>query len=160
MVATPERLAPPIEPKAEPRQRTMPVTRPGRPARVTVTDADALVAQAVAAGTADPRRAAERLLADADLDRERLERAASVLIQRLSLRSDDFEATLALRIVERALAAAPYADGPWRWQQRLSPRRIRATRRRAARRRVRDGRQLARRPRPGLTRAHMHQEGV
>jgi hypothetical protein len=98
------------------------------------------VAQAIAAGTTDPRQAAERLLAAADRDRERLELAASTLTQRLTRRSDDFEATLALRIVERALAAAPYPDGPWRWHQRLSPRRIRATRRRAARRRFRDGR--------------------
>lgn len=158
MVATPERLTPPIEPKAEPRQRTVPVTRPGRP--VPVTDADALVAQAVAAGTSDPRRAAERLLAAADCDRERLEPAASVLIERLKLRSNDFEATLALRIVERAIAAAPYPDGPWRWHHQLSPRRIRATRRRADRRRFRDGRRRAIRPRPGLTRAHVHQEGV
>ena len=121
---------------------------------------DVLVAQAIAAGTADPRRAAERLLTAADRDRERLERAASVLIQRLTLRSNDLKATLALQIVERALAAAPYPDGPWRWHQRLSPRRIRATRRRAARRRVRGGRQPTKRPRPGLTRAHIDQEGV
>jgi hypothetical protein len=68
------------------------------------SDAAALVAQAIAAGTGDPRRAAERLLAAADRDQARLERAASLLIQRLKLRSNDFEATLSLRIVERALA--------------------------------------------------------
>lgn len=133
MVVTPERLAPPIEPKADPRQGTATGARLGRPTRVTPSDADTLVAQAIAAGTTDPRRVAERLLAAAGRDRDRLERAASTLIQRLTIRSDDFEATLALRIVERALAAAPYPDGPWRWHQRLSPRRIRATRRRAAR---------------------------
>ena len=160
MVMSPERLAPPIEPKAAPRHGTVPGTRPGRPARATPSDTDALVAQAIAAGTADPRRAAERLLAAAGRDRERLERAASVLIQRLTLRSNDFEATLALRIVERALAAAPYPDGPWRWQQQLSPRRIRATRRRAARRRFRDGRHPMNRHRPGLSRAQTDQEGV
>lgn len=129
MVVTPERLAPPIEPKAAPGHGGAPEAHPGRAARVTPSDAEAFVAQAIAAGTADPRRAAERVLTAADGDRERLERAASMLIQRLQRRSDDFEATLALRIVERALAAAPYPDGPWRWQQRLSPRRIRATRR-------------------------------
>jgi hypothetical protein len=69
-------------------------------------------------------------------DPECLRRARSVLIRRLRLRSDDFEATLALRIVERALAAAPHPDGPWRWQQQLNPRRTRAVRRRAARRRA------------------------
>lgn len=161
MVLTPERLAPPTEPNVEPRHATVPGTRPGRPARVVgPSDADALVVQAIAAGTTDPRRAAERLLTAAGRDRDRLERAASVLIQRLKLRSDDFEATLALRIVERALAAAPYPDGPWRWQQRLSPRRIRATRRRAARRRFTDGRLPTRRTRPRWTRAHVNQEGV
>jgi hypothetical protein len=160
MVVTPERLTPPIEPRAEPRQGTGPGARPRRSARVTPSDADCLVAQATAAGTADPRRAAERLLATAHRDRERLGRAASVLIRRLQVRSDDFEATLALRIVERALAAAPYPDGPWRWQQRLSPRRIRATRRRPGRRRFREGRQPMKQPRPGLTRAPIDQEGV
>ena len=124
MVVTPERLAPPVEPKAKSGLESVPGPRPGRP--VGVTAPDALVAQAIAAGTADPRRAAERLLWAAKGDRERLERAASALIQRLQLRSDDVEATLALRIVERAVAAVPYPDGPWRWHQRLSPRRIRA----------------------------------
>lgn len=151
MVVTPERLAPPIEAKPKPGREIVPGRRPGRPARVTAPDADALVAQAIAAGTADPRRAAERLLAAAQGDRERLKRAASVLIQRLQLRSNDLEATLALRIVERAVAAAPYPDGLWRWHQRLSPRRIRATRRRAAGRRFRNGRQPNIRPRPRLT---------
>ena len=160
MVVTPERLAPPIEPKADSRHGTAPGPRPRRPARATASDADALVAQAIAAGTTDPRRAAERLLAAANRDRERLERAASALIQRLTLRSDDFEATLALRIVERALAAAPYPDGPWRWHQRLSSRRIRATRRRAARRRFRDGRLPTMRTRPTFTRAHIDRGGV
>jgi hypothetical protein len=141
MVLTPERLAPPTAPKLDRRPETVPGPHPRRSARVTSSDAGALVAQAIAAGTTDPRRAAERLLAAADRDRQRLERAASLLIQRLKLRSDDVEATLALRIVERALAGAPYPDGPWRWHQRLSPRRIRATRRRAARRRFQDRRQ-------------------
>jgi hypothetical protein len=152
MVVTPERLAPRIEPKVASGHESASGARPGRPARITPSDAEALVAQAIAAGTADPRRAAERLLAAAGEDRARLERATSVLIRRLQLRSDDFEATLALRIVERALAATPYPDGAWRWQQRLSPRRIRATRRRAARRRFRDGRPNIR-PRPRLPRA-------
>lgn len=95
------------------------------------------MAQAIAAGTADPGRAGERLLAAAGWDRERLERARSLLIRRLQVRSSDFEATLALRILERALQRAPDRDGPWRWQRQLSPRRLRATRRRAARRRTR-----------------------
>ena len=74
-------------------------------------------------------------------DRKRLRRARSLLSRRLHLRSNDFEATLALGIVERALATAPHPDGPWRWQHRLSPRpSIRAARRRAARRRARNRR--------------------
>jgi hypothetical protein len=96
--------------------------------------AEALVAQAVAAGTADPGRAGERLLSAAGWDRKLLEEARSLLTRRLQDRSNDFEATPALRIVERALQGAPMADGPWRWQRQLSPRRIRATRRRARRR--------------------------
>jgi len=74
----------------------------------------------------------------AEGSRARLSAAASILIERLKLRSDDFEATRALRIVERALARAPYPDGPWRWANDLNSRRVRATkrrRRRAARRR-------------------------
>jgi len=145
MVVTLERLAPPIEPTAERRPGTVPGVLPRKPARVMPSEAAALVAQAIAAGTGDPRRAAERLLAAADRDQDRLERAASLLIQRLKLCSNDCEATLALRIAVPSLAAAPYPDGPWRWDQRLSPRRIRATRRRAARRRFWEGRNPTRR---------------
>ena len=101
--------------------------------------AEALVAIAVAAGPADPAVAADRVYAAADGSRDRLNAAASLLIERLKRRSDDFEATLALRIVERALVRAPYPDGPWRWAQDLNPRRVRAAerrRRRAVRRRT------------------------
>ena len=99
--------------------------------------AEALVTEAIAAGGADPGRAGERLLSAAGWDGKLLEEARSLLIRRLQARSNDLEATLALRIVERALQGAPLVDGPWRWQRQLSPRRIRATRRRAARRRAR-----------------------
>jgi hypothetical protein len=94
--------------------------------------AEASVVQAISVGTDDPRRAAERLFVAAEGSRDRLSRARSVLSERLHLRSDDFEATLALRIVERALAQTPYPDGPWRWQRELSRRRIRAANRRRA----------------------------
>lgn len=108
--------------------------------------AEALVAQAVAAGTGDPRRVAELLLAAAGGSRERLSGTRLILSERLHLRSDDLEATLAMRIVERALAQAPYPDGPWRWQQQLSPRRIRAfVRRRARQARRRSAHPLRRR---------------
>ncbi|HKY75215.1 MAG TPA: hypothetical protein VJS45_03675 [Acidimicrobiia bacterium] len=102
---------------------------------------------AIAAGDEDPVLAAGRLLAAAGASRERLERAHLILIERLRSHSNDFEATFALRIVERALDEAPYPDGPWRWQHELSPRRMRATRRRRARaiRRGRGGPHLQRR---------------
>lgn len=110
--------------------------------------AEAPVAQTLAAGASDPPTAAW-LLAAAGGSRERLARARSLLSQRLHLHSDDFEATLALPIVERALAAAPYPDGPWRWQEHLHPRRTRAAirRRTRARRRAERARGLRRRAR-------------
>jgi hypothetical protein len=106
-----------------------------------------LVTQAISADTEDPWRAAERLFVAAGGSRDRLSRARSVLCERLHVRSDDFEATLALRIVERALAQAPYPDGPWRWQRELSPARIRAANRRRvkATRRAERARSLRRR---------------
>lgn len=66
--------------------------------------AEALVVHAIPAGTENPRRAARRLFVAADGSRDRLSRARSVLSERLHIRSADVEATLALRIVERALA--------------------------------------------------------
>jgi len=102
--------------------------------------AEELVALAVADASADPAVPADRVYAAADGNRDRLSAAASLLIERLKRRSDDFEATLALRIVERALVRAPYPDGPWRWAHDLNPRRVRAAerrRRRAIRRRTR-----------------------
>lgn len=99
------------------------------------------------AGDLDPWRAAERLFVAAGGSRDRLSRARLVLSERLHVRSDDSEATLALRIVERALAKAPYPDGPWRWQRELSPARIRAANRRRvkATRRAERARNLRRR---------------
>jgi hypothetical protein len=108
------------------------------PAGTGPLPAEELVALAVAAGAADPGVAADRVYAAADGSRDRLSAAASLLIERLKLRSDDFEASLGLRIVERALVRAPYPDGPWRWAHDLDPRRVRAAkrrRRRAVRRR-------------------------
>jgi len=100
--------------------------------------AEELVALTVAAEPADPGAAADRVYAAANGSRDRLTAAASLLIERLKLRSDDFEASLALRLVERALVRAPYPDGPWRWAHDLNPRLVRAAkrrRRRAVRRR-------------------------
>jgi hypothetical protein len=72
---------------------------------------ETLVARAIAAGAADPAQAAQRLLDAADRGVEPLRSARSTLTRRLQLRSDDFEATLALRIVERALAEARIRTG-------------------------------------------------
>ncbi len=53
-------------------------------------------------------------------DREGLERLRAELVQRLYTRSDDHEATAALRLVNRALAQVgrPY---PYDWRKRRKP---------------------------------------
>jgi hypothetical protein len=119
-----------------PRQNTRIRLRP-RTTSLEHVAGETLLARAIAAGAADPAQVAQRLLDAADRRVEPLRSARSTLTRRLQLRSNDFEATLALRIVERALAEARHPDGPWRWQNDLSPRRVRAARRRAARRRHR-----------------------
>lgn len=116
------------------RARTLPCP-PTTPSGPVV--GETLVAWAIEAGAADPAQAAEWLLVAADRRVEPLQAARSQLTRRLQMRSDDLEATMALRIIERALAGARHPDGPWRWQNDLSPRRVRAARRRAARRRRR-----------------------
>jgi hypothetical protein len=98
-----------------------------------------LVALAVAAG-GNPDVTADVVFTAAHGRSDLLTAGASLLIQRLKLRSDDRDASLALPIMERALARAPYPDGPWRWAQNISPRRRRSAerrRRRELRRRVR-----------------------
>ena len=105
--------------------------------------AEELVALAVRAASDDPGIAADRLYAAAEGSRDRLLAATSLLIDRLKRHCADFEATLALQILERALVRTPYPDGPWRWADNLSPRRVRAAKRR--RRRA-----LRRRSGPGL----------
>ena len=128
----------PAPPTEAPAITPTPAPAPPAPAGPSPRSPEELVALAVAAGPEDPRPAADRVYRAADGSQARLSAAVSLLIERLKLRSDDFEATLALRIVERALARAPYLDGPWRWAHNLSHRRVRATkrrRRRAVRRR-------------------------
>jgi hypothetical protein len=108
------------------------------PAWASPLAAEDLVVLALAAGCEDSGLAVDRIFAAADGSRDRLGAVASLLIERLKLRSDDMEASLALSIVERALVRAPYPDGPWRWAHSLRPRRLRAAerrRRRAVRRR-------------------------
>ena len=119
-----------------PGQQTRTLSRPTTTSSGSVAG-ETLVARAIEAGAADPAQAAQWLLDAADCRVEPLLLARSLLTRRLQIRSDDFETTLDLRIVERALTEAPHPDGPWRWQNALSPRRVRAARRRAARRRHR-----------------------
>lgn len=123
---------PPLTPVPAP--PLAPAPAPPRPA----LSAEELVALAVAAGSEDPGVAADLVFAAAEGSRDRLSAACSLLVRRLKLRSDDVEATRALRILERALVRAPYPDGPWRWAHHLSSRRMRTAerrRRRAVRRR-------------------------
>ncbi len=58
------------------------------------------------------RRDAEALLATVEGRRERLESLRLRYLRRLHRASDDFEATEALRVVERAMSMIPYAEDP------------------------------------------------
>jgi len=53
-------------------------------------------------------------------DRVALERAQAELVQRIHVRSDDFQATAALNLVNRALAAVGWED-PYSWKHRRKP---------------------------------------
>jgi hypothetical protein len=53
-------------------------------------------------------------------DRQGLEQAQKGLVQRILERSDDFEATAALSLVNRALAAVGWSD-PYSWKHRRKP---------------------------------------
>jgi hypothetical protein len=64
---------------------------------------EAAVAQLVAAG-----------------DQASLQRAQSELVQRVRERSDDFAATAALSLVNKALASVGWAD-PFSWKHRRNP---------------------------------------
>ncbi len=61
---------------------------------------------------------AEDLVAEAGGRREPLDGMRASYQERLRRASDDCEATDGLRVVERALALLPPADGPWTWQER------------------------------------------
>ena len=63
----------------------------------------------------DRERAIADLLDLAGARREPLEAVRGEFQRRLSRRSDDFDATHALRLVEGALVQATRPDGPWRW---------------------------------------------
>jgi hypothetical protein len=85
---------------------------------------DPLAEEAVAlAGTlsagGDALAAAVQTLAQAG-DRPALERAQRDLVQRIHERSDDFQATAALTLVNKALAAVGWTD-PYSWKHRRKP---------------------------------------
>jgi hypothetical protein len=88
------------------------------PTSVLATD-DAALHRALAAQAVEPTRPEGRERVSADLltmagDRtEPLERVRAGLQRRLARRSDDFEATHALRLVEGALVQAKRPSGPW-----------------------------------------------
>ncbi len=52
--------------------------------------------------------------------RPALEAARTALVQRIYLHSDDYEATAALRLVNKALAALGWED-PYNWKHRRKP---------------------------------------
>jgi len=52
--------------------------------------------------------------------RDSLEQAQAELVQRIHLRSDDYEATAALSLVNKALAALGWED-PYYWKNRRKP---------------------------------------
>jgi len=53
-------------------------------------------------------------------DRPALEKAQADLVQRIHERSDDFEATAALNLINRALASVGWSD-PYSWKHRRKP---------------------------------------
>jgi len=54
------------------------------------------------------------------VERQELEKARTELVGRISARSDDFEATAALSLVNKALAELGW-DNPYSWKRRRKP---------------------------------------
>jgi ApbE superfamily uncharacterized protein (UPF0280 family) len=75
-------------------------------------------AVALAADGISAEAAAKQLAASGD--RAGLERAQFALVQRVHERSDDFEATAALSLVNKALATVGWVD-PASWKHRRKP---------------------------------------
>lgn len=69
--------------------------------------------------------------------RDHLELLRATYLDRLHHRSDDFEATNQLRVVEAALRMIPRSAGAWAWLQREQDRRPRRSLRRRRRRSTR-----------------------
>ncbi len=70
-------------------------------------------------GGGDALEAAAQKLAETS-DRPALELAQKDLVGRIHQRSDDFQATAALNLVNRALAAVGWPD-PYSWKHRRKP---------------------------------------
>jgi hypothetical protein len=70
-------------------------------------------------GSGAALQAAVQKLAQAG-DRDALEQAQKDLVQRIHERSDDFQATAALTLVNKALAAVGW-PGPYSWKHRRKP---------------------------------------
>jgi gamma-glutamylcysteine synthetase len=83
----------------------------------TTTVADPVVERAVALAHEGSETAVKELAA---LGRAELEKARMELVRRISLHSDDYEATAALSLVNRAIAAAGWED-PYNWKHRRKP---------------------------------------
>jgi hypothetical protein len=79
-----------------------------------------MATQAVALATdgQSPESAVKQLVASGD--RVSLQKAQSELVQRVHERSDDFAATAALSLVNKALAIVGWVD-PFSWKHRRKP---------------------------------------
>lgn len=79
--------------------------------------ADPVVERAIALTNPGGPEAAKELAAEG---REGLERARDELVRRIYGRSDDYQATAALTLVNNALAALGWED-PYDWKRRRKP---------------------------------------
>jgi hypothetical protein len=80
---------------------------------------EAVVLASTLDGGGEALEAAVQQLAETS-DRPALELAQRDLVNRIQLRSDDFQATAALNLVNRALAAVGWTD-PYSWKHRRKP---------------------------------------
>jgi hypothetical protein len=87
---------------------------------------------------AERRVQAEALVAASGGDASTLDRLRSCYTERLHRASDDFAATEALRVVERALLAMSPPAGAWAWHERERQRRPRRRSRLASREHARE----------------------
>jgi hypothetical protein len=85
---------------------------------------DPIAERALALVRSSPAGSAERAQAVQELagagDFGQLERAREVLVRRIYQRSDDYDATAALSLLNKALAAVGWQD-PYSWKHRRKP---------------------------------------